>query len=236
MSQEAERLASDSTLLLPVIALPSHSRTFFPKTKAVVDEKLVNWAPVAIDRKMGVLAARAAFNTDKKVLLLHQKTELEEDVEPQPEDLYSVGIVVTIVEAYDPEDGTFRMAIEAPMRAMVVSCTLLDGYLQASVKIVIEIAATTLIKEAKSVFRSYVKAYPKHYLLEAERYIREIQEPGILADNITRFIDPPTQKCQELLEELDSVKRLNCVVEILEENIKLLESRRVFKNIAAQID
>ncbi|RKU17914.1 hypothetical protein C6501_03310 [Candidatus Poribacteria bacterium] len=236
MNQEAERRASDSTLLLPVIALPPHSRTFFPKTKAVVNEKLMDWTPVAIDRKMGVLAARAAFNTDKKVLLLHQKTELEEDVEPQPEDLYSVGVVATIVEIYDPEDGTFRMAIETPMRAMVISCTFLDGYLQSSVKIVIEIDATTLIKEAKHAFRRYVKAYPKHYLFEAERDIREIQEPGTLADNITRFIDPPAQKCQEILEEFDSVKRLNCVVNILEENIKLLESRRVFKNIAVQID
>lgn len=235
MNQEAEKRASDSAVLLPVIALPPHSRTFFPKTKAVVNEKLMNWTPVAIDQKMGVLAARAAFNTDKKVLLLHQKTELKNNTEPQPEDLYSVGIVATIVEIYDPEDGTFRMAIEVPMRAMVISCTLLDGYLQASVKIIIEIA-TTLVKEAKHAFRRYVKAYPKHYLFEAERYIREIQEPGTLADNITRFIDPPAQKCQEILEEFDSVKRLNCVVNILEENIKLLESQRVFKNIAVQID
>jgi len=152
MSQEAEKRASDSAALLPVIALPPHSRTFFPKTKAVVNEKLMNWTPVAIDQKMGVLAARAAFNTDKKVLLLHQKIELKNNTEPQPEDLYSVGIVATIVEIYDPEDGTFRMAIEAPMRAMVISCTLLDGYLQASVKIIIEIA-TTLVKEAKHAFR-----------------------------------------------------------------------------------
>ena len=236
MNQEAERLANDSAVLLPVIALPPHFETFFPKTKAIVDQRLMDWTPLTIARKMGVLAARTAFNTDKKVLLLRQKTELEEDVEPQPEDLYSVGVMATIVEAYDPEDGTFRMAIETPMRAMVISCTHLDGYLQASVKIVAETAATTLIKKAKRAFRSYAKAHPKRILPDVERYIRDLVEPGILADNIARFINPPAQKCQELLEELDSVKRLNCVVKILEENIKLLESQRVFKNIAAQID
>ncbi len=228
MSQEAERLASDSAILLPVVALSPRDQAFFPKTKAYIDEKLMDWIPVVIERKMSVLAARAAFNTDGKVLLLHQKAELEDNIEPQPDDLYSVGVVVSIVEIYDPEDGTLRMAIETSDRAIVEHFTQVDGYLQASVKIVTEIAATTLIKEAKHAFRRYIKAFPipKHYLLEAERFIREIKEPGILADNITRFINPPAQKCQEILEELDSIKRLNCVVAILEANIELLESRR----------
>lgn len=228
MNQEVERHVSDSAVLLPVIALPPHFGTFFPKTKNIVNGKLVDWTPVVIERKMGVLAARAAFNTDRKVLLLHQKVELENNAEPRPKDLYSVGVVTNIVEIYDPEDGTLRMAIETPMRAIVVSYTHLDDYLQASVKIVTEIAATTLIKAAKHAFRRYVKGLPNpnHYLLEGERAIREIKEPGILADNITRFINPPAQKCQEILEEFDSIKRLNCVVAILETNIELLESRR----------
>ncbi len=224
MNHEAERLGNDSAVLLPVIALPPHFETFFPKTKAIVDQRLMDWTPLTIACKMGVLAARAAFNTDKKVLLLHQKTELEEDVEPQHKYLHTVGVVATIVESYDPEDGTLRMAIETSDRAIVEHFTQVEGYLQASVKIVAEIAATTLIKKAKSSFRSYAKTHPKRILPDVERYIRDLVEPGILADNITRFINPPTQKCQEILEELDSVKRLNCVVKILEENIKLLES------------
>ncbi len=235
MNQEAERLEDDSAVLLPVIALPPHFETFFPKTKAVVDQRLMDWTPLTIARKMGVLAARAALNTNWKVLLLHQKTELEEEAEPEPKDLHTVGIVAKIVEPYDPEDGTLRIAIETSDRAIVAHCTQVDGYLQAAVKIVSELtgvgdAATALIKEAKSEFRKYAKAHPKRILPDAERYIRDLVEPGILADNIARFVDLPAPKRQEILEELNPIKRLNLVIALLDADLDLLDLKEEIHN------
>ncbi|MDE0316377.1 MAG: endopeptidase La [Candidatus Poribacteria bacterium] len=235
MNQEAERLEDDSAVLLPVIALPPHFETFFPKTKAVVDQRLMDWTPLTIARKMGVLAARAALNTNWKVLLLHQKTELEEEAEPEPKDLHTVGIVAKIVEPYDPEDGTLRIAIETSERAIVAHCTQVDGYLQAAVKIVSELtgvgdAATALIKEAKSEFRKYAKAHPKRILPDAERYIRDLVEPGILADNIARFVDLPAPKRQEILEELNPIKRLNLVIALLDADLDLLDLKEEIHN------
>ena len=235
MNQEAERLEDDSAVLLPVISLPPHFETFFPKTKAVVDQRLMDWTPLTIARKMGVLAARAALNTNWKVLLLHQKTELEEEAEPEPKDLHTVGIVAKIVEPYDPEDGTLRIAIETSARAIVAHCTQVDGYLQAAVKIVSELtgvgdAATALIKEAKSEFRKYAKAHPKRILPDAERYIRDLVEPGILADNIARFVDLPAPKRQEILEELNPIKRLNLVIALLDADLDLLDLKEEIHN------
>ncbi|MDE0482563.1 MAG: endopeptidase La [Candidatus Poribacteria bacterium] len=235
MNQEDERLEDDSAVLLPVIALPPHFETFFPKTKAVVDQRLMDWTPLTIARKMGVLAARAALNTNWKVLLLHQKTELEEEAEPEPKDLHTVGIVAKIVEPYDPEDGTLRIAIETSERAIVAHCTQVDGYLQAAVKIVSELtgvgdAATALIKEAKSEFRKYAKAHQKRILPDAERYIRDLVEPGILADNIARFVDLPAPKRQEILEELNPIKRLNLVIALLDADLDLLDLKEEIHN------
>ena len=235
MSQETEKLASDSTVLLPVIAFPPDFETFFPKTKAVVDQRLTDWTPLTIARKMGVLAARAALNTNLKVLLLHQKSELEEDTEPQPNDLHAIGIVANIVQDYDPKDGTLRIAIETSTRAVVAHCTQVEGYLQATVKIVSELtgvgdAATALIKEAKSAFRKYAKAHSKRILPDAERYIRDLVEPGILADNIARFVDLPAPKRQEILEELNPIKRLNLVIALLDADLDLLDLKEEIHN------
>ena len=228
MNQESERPVSDSADFLPVIALPPHFETFYPKTKSVVEKRLMDWTPLTIARKTSIHAAQTALDTNMKVLLLHQKEELEEDVEPQPEDLHTVGVVATIVQPYDPGDGTLRIAIETSARAIVAHCDHVDGYLKAAVKVVSELtgvgaAAATVIKEARGVFRRYVKEFPKQIIPDVERYIREIEEPGIIADNIARFTKFPSHRRQEILEELNPIKRLNLVIALLEAELDLLD-------------
>lgn len=235
MSQESDKPVSDSTVFLPVIALPPEFETFFPKTKAIVDQRLMDWTPLTIAREMSVLAARTALDTDLQVLLLHQKAELEDDLEPQPDDLHSIGIIAKIVQPYDPADGTLRIAIETSDRALVSKCVNEDGYLKASVQVVTELTgvadtAKSLIKEAKSSFRSYAKAHPKRILPDIEKYVRDIEEPGILADNIARFADFPAAKRQEILEELNPIKRLNFVIALLEADLDLLDLKEEIHN------
>ena len=229
MNQKSGRSESDSVVIVPVIALPPQFATIYPKTKAIVDQRLMDWTPLIIEPKMGVLAAMEALKTNMQVLLLHQKEELDEAVDPQPEDLYSVGIIATIiVDPYDPKDGSLRIAIETSARAIVADCSLADGYLQASVKIVSELTGVAnvskpLIDEAKKVFRSYTKIQTKRILPASEKHIREIEEPGSLADNIARFARFHAQRRQEILEELNPIKRLNLVTAILEAELDLID-------------
>ena len=242
MSQEPVRHESESTVLLPVIALPPHFDTFFPKTKAFLDNRLVDWTPLTIQRKMGVLAAQAALKSNWKVLLLHQETELEKDVEPKPDDLHTVGIVANIIQDHDPGNGTIRIAIETTSRAIVAQCTQDEGYLTATVKIVSELTGVadvskTQIDEAKKIFRGYIKSLSKRIIPDIERHIRDIVEPGIVADNITRYISqytenkfPPPDKRQEILEALNPIKRLNYVVALLETELDLFDLEEEIEN------
>ena len=242
MSQEPVRHESESTVLLPVIALPPHFDTFFPKTKAFLDNRLVDWTPLTIQRKMGVLAAQAALKSNWKVLLLHQVTELEKDVEPNPDDLHTVGIVANIIQDHDPGNGTIRIAIETTSRAIVAQCTQDEGYLTATVKIVSELTGVadvskTQIDEAKKIFRGYIKSLSKRIIPDIERHIRDIVEPGIVADNITRYISqytenkfPPPDKRQEILEALNPIKRLNYVVALLETELDLFDLEEEIEN------
>ncbi len=229
MNQDTERLPNDSTVLLPVIVLPPHFETFYPKTKSVLDNRLVDWTPLTIKREMGVLAAKAAINTNWKVLFLHQKNELEDNVEPKPDDLHNVGVVANIIQEHNPGNNAIRIAVETSARAIVVECTEVDGYLRASVKVVSELtgvadASKVLIDKAQSVFRSYAKTHSKDILPDMERYIHEIQEPGILADNIARFVkEIPPHRRQEILSELNPIKRLRLIIAFLEADLDLID-------------
>ena len=190
---------------------------------------------------MGVLAAQAALKSNWKVLLLHQKTELEKDVEPKPEDLHTVGIVANIIQDHDPGNGTIRIAIETTARAIVAQCTQTEGYLSAAVKIVSELTGVadvskSQIDEAKKTFRGYIKSLSKRIIPDIERHIHDISEPGIVADNITRYVSqytedfPPPDKRQEILEELNPIKRLDYVVSLLETELDLFDLEEEIEN------
>ena len=241
MSQEPVRHESDAPVLLPIIALPPHFDTFFPKTKSFLDNMLKDWTPLTIQRKMGVLAAQAALKSNWKVLLLHQKTELEKDAEPTPDDLHAVGIVANIIQDHDPGNGTIRIAIETTARAIVAECTQTDGYLTAAVKIVSELTGVAnvskpFIDDAKKVFRGYIKSLSKRMLPDIEKHIRDIEEPGILADNIARYVSqysetfPPPDKRQAILEELNPIKRLNYVGALLKAELDLFDLEEEIEN------
>lgn len=238
MNQESDRTVNVTDMSLPVIALPTDFDIFYPRTKVIFDNNLVDWAPLYIKRKMGILATRAALESDSKILLLHQKKELEEEVEPTAEDLHAIGIVANIIQDIDPKNGTLRIAIESTARANVVTCEQVDGYLRAEVKIIPEQlkaseSATRLINETKRAFRNLIKIIPNYsfpdveksrrLIPEIERHIREIIEPGVLADNIARFVKFPAERRLEILEELNPVKRLNLVWSLLEAELELLD-------------
>ena len=235
MNQETGSTQDNSVVILPIIALPPNFETFYPKTKAVFDKRLMDWTPLKIEREMSVLAARAALDTNMRVLLLHQEQEIEENVEPKPEDMCHVGVVATIVEPYDPKDGSLSIAIETIARAIVAQCAQVDGYLSAVVKIVSEltgvaVASKALIRKARGAFSSYAKTNPKEILPDAERHIRTLNEPGILADNIARFVDLHTVEKREILEELNPIKRLNFVIELLEVDLDLIDLKEEILN------
>ena len=235
MNQETGSTQDNSVVILPVIVLPPYFETFYPKTKAVYDNRLMDWTALKIEREMSVRAARAALDTNLRVLLLHQEHETEDDVEPTPDDMSNVGVVATIVEPYDPKDGSLRIAIDTTARAIVAHCSQVDDYLTAEVKIVSELtgvaaASKALIRKARGAFSSYAKANPKEILPDAERHIRTLDEPGILADNIARFVNLHTDEKREILEELNPIKRLNFVIELLESDLDMIDLKEEILN------
>ena len=218
------------TVSLPVICLPPDFDAIFPRTRSLL----------IVARKMGVQATQVALRSNKRVLLLRQKTELEESEEAKPEDLHAIGAVANIIESYEPGDGTIRIAIAAEQRAIVLRYTETDDLLRADVQVVHEEiglanAAESLMKEARKLFNSYVKTRQQdqgrssqpHDLTseEVKRAIKEQEEPGHLADTIARLLNLTAPERQATIEELNPIKRLQLVIQFLNEALERNELR-----------
>ena len=210
------------TVSLPVIYLPPDFDAIFPRTKSVLN----------VARKMGVAATHTALRLKRHILLLHQKVELDEGEEANPEHLHAIGAVANIIESYEPGDGTIRIAIAAEHRAIVLRYTKTDDFLKADVQIVHEEiglmdAAEPLIKEAKKLFNNYAKVRQKdqgqgsqsHVLTseEVKRAITEQEEPGHLADTIAGLLSLTPAERQAIIDELNPIKRLQLVIQFLKE-------------------
>ena len=214
MSQDSttDRQA-DEVVILPVI--PTPGKVFFPRIST----------PLNVIRKMGVRATKYAVQANQDVLLLNQKDKDEEN--PGPDGFYRVGTATSIADSYDPRDGSIRIAIEGYSRAIVLRCFETDGFLQAEVKIVHEELgqanqAQSLMETAISAFEEYIKGN-RQTPEEAMMVVQKEDEPGHLADSIASFTSMEADRLQGVLDEINPIKRLQIVVELLQEDLELFK-------------
>ncbi|WP_231883007.1 LON peptidase substrate-binding domain-containing protein, partial [Oleiphilus sp. HI0132] len=73
--------------------------------------------PLFVGREKSIMALEAAMASDKKLLLLTQKTAIEDD--PSIDELYSVGTVANILQMLKLPDGTVKVLIEGEYRVSV---------------------------------------------------------------------------------------------------------------------
>ncbi len=203
----------DEVVTLPVI--PTPGKVFFPRIST----------PLNVIRKMGVRATKYAVQANQDVLLLNQKDKDEED--PGPDGFYRVGTATSIADSYDPRDGSIRIAIEGYSRAIVLRCFETDGFLQAEVKIVHEELgqsnqAKALMETAISAFEEYIKGN-RQTPEEAMMVVQKEDEPGHLADSIASFTSMEAERLQGVLDEINPIKRLQIVVELLQEDLELFK-------------
>jgi ATP-dependent Lon protease len=202
----------DHNTTLPAIALPG--KVIFPRVRQ----------PLIAARTMGVLATKHAIDTNQIVLLVNQKDKEVENA--GPDDLHRVGTVANIIESYDPNDGTIRIAIEAKTRAIVLRCFEKNGFLQAEVKTIDEESdqseqASSLMKKALATFEKYMKAN-KQMSPDAAIVAQKEKEPGLLADTMIDFTNVDSEKRQAVLDEINPIKRLQLMIDYLSQELDLV--------------
>ena len=209
---------------LPV--LPIRDQVYFPHMMF----------PLLVGREKGVRALEDAAALDRRIVIVAQRDIHVED--PGPEDLYSVGIVVEIMQVLRVPDGTVRVMLEGLERCRIVKMTQTEPFYRAQVAAIRgkgrkDLATEALMRTVIAQFE-HVVSVSKTIQPEALINVVNTEEPGRLADVITPYLRQMRVNAQqEILETADVGKRLNKLAIFLKKEADILELQ---KNIRSRVE
>lgn len=170
-----------------------------------------------VGRTRSLQAIKAAMADDQQVFLVAQKDVRDDD--PDFDKLYKIGTIAKVSHILRlPNSDTVRVSVDGIARATMVDMLQCDPYLITDVKIRREITvksddkdyATALVRQTKDYFEDYAEVVPQ---MPAEIIldVLEKNDPGELADYIGSNIMLEYKKRQQILNEINPLKRLEKV-------------------------
>ncbi len=187
--------------------------------------------PFVVGRESSVRALEEAMAGDKKIFLATQHDASID--EPKPNEIFSVGCIVNIVQSLKLPDGNIKVLVEGVERAKVVSVADDEGFFRAVVrtfnfKIETGSQLEALTSRVTTLFEQYVKLSQN---LNYETMIAAIRvdDPGKLADTVGANLQLTIEEKQELLEIFDPIDRLTRVAEMLDIEIEKLNVDRTIQ-------
>ena len=187
----------------------------------VRDVVLFNYSilPLFIGRDASVEAVEAALATTKHLYIVTQKDE-HVDV-PTPDDLYTVGTVVTILRMLKLPDGRLKLLVQGISRARTLAITKDTPYLEAEILTLPEAENVNKSVELEALMR-VAREQSEHILSlrgmvspDAVSVLASIDHPGRLADLIAANLRINVPEAQGLLECIEPVERLRKVTQLL---------------------
>jgi len=195
--------------------------------------------PLFVGREKSVKALEDVMKEDKQVLLATQKNATQDD--PQPEDIYGVGTVGTVLQLLKLPDGTVKVLIEGGQRARILKYAENPNFFQGFAEPVPDRDHEG--KEVEALARSVVAQFEQYIKLnkkippEVLVSINQIEEPSKLADTVASHLGLKIAEKQELLE-IDSVAhRLERVFSFMEGEIGVLQvEKRIRSRVKRQME
>lgn len=187
----------------------------FPKTENVL----------IFGRPKSTAAINEALKKDKKVVLLMQKNPSQDD--PKTQDLYTIGVLGTIEKTALGDKGEMNVLVHGIEKVKVVSFTKEDGFFEAKVQVVKDVAPQD--EEIQAMVK-YISAQIKKAINLGKTVdfvflmnILNTANPTDFSNQIAVVLDIKPDERQELLEEVNLKARLKKEVDYVNREIKILE-------------
>ncbi len=183
--------------------------------------------PLHVGREKSKNAIDEALKKDRMILLVTQKDAKQE--EPTEKDVYKVGTVALILRMLKLSTGDVRLFVQGIKRAEIKELEMGFPFPQAKIEIIEEKQPQEETLEIKALKRSVKEGFEKFVQLgkqlppELVFYIQDIDDLNKLSDNIISYLSINVEVAQNILEEIDPVKRLKKVYELLLKEIKVLK-------------
>nr|WP_025305906.1 endopeptidase La [Thermocrinis ruber] len=196
--------------------------------------------PLFVGRDFSVRAIESALKRDRLILLVLQKEKSVE--EPDKEGIYSMGVIAHIIRATPLEEGKLKILVQGIKRAHIKDYYKKEDHYWALVKAIDEkeINPEELSREDRA-YISAVKelldravALGKQVIPDLLMVIRELEDPGKLADLVASISDIKSHEAQKVLESLDPIERLKLVHQYLSNEVGMLEVQSRIRNTARE--
>ncbi len=193
-----------------------------------------------VGREKSVTALEQAMTNDQRIFLTAQ-VDVDVD-EPEDSDIYRVGTIATIKQLLKLPSDNLRVLVEGVSRATLRAITQEDPYMEGALDEIIpspvpmSIETDALLHTAHSCFEEYCRASGR-ISTETMQHVMEIEDPGELADVIAANVMTKLEDRQGVLEEFDSLKRLESVCAALMRETELASvEKKVQARVRKQIE
>ncbi len=196
-------------------------------------------APLFVGRERSINALEHAMSSEKMIFLATQKDPKID--EPSERDIFEIGSVGSILQLLKLPDGTVKVLVEGKRRATVKQYLSNDEYFLVELEPFDELKTPSLEEEALlrtilEVFDQYAKLNKK-IPQEILNSIRNIEDASQLADTIAAHITLKLLDKQKLLEEINPVKRLESLYELMRSEIEILQiEQRIKSRVKKQME
>jgi ATP-dependent Lon protease len=195
--------------------------------------------PLFVGRPKSIKALEAAMEEGKNVVLVAQKSAAKD--EPNPEDLYDVGTVSTILQMLKLPDGTVKVLVEGVQRARIERVLTDKANFEAEIELVasdepdsneVEAMRRTLLAQ----FDQYVKLNKK-IPPEVLTSLAGIDGAGRLSDTIAAHLPLKLEQKQQILENFHVGRRLEQLLQLLETEIDIMQvEKRIRGRVKRQME
>lgn len=195
--------------------------------------------PLFVGREKSIKALEAAMAADKQIFLVAQRSATQDD--PQPDDIYSIGTLSSILQLLKLPDGTIKVLVEGNERAIIREHVAGEEYFMANV----EMLATAALDERESdvLARSLLNQFDQYVKLnnkippEILSSLSGIEDGGRLVDTIAAHMSLKIDEKQNVLEQVNVRDRIETMMSLLESEIDLLQvEKRIRGRVKRQME
>ena len=214
--------------MLPVLAL---------RGLAVFPEQTVHFD---VGRLKSTMALEDAMKHDQKLLLLPQKSLVDDD--PELDDLYSIGTVVRVKQILKPQGENLRVLVTGLCRGRIVAVKQTTPFLSGIVEPVEDVETPDTLKthalrrEANALYAAYLELV-EHPVQSVQLRMISSESCGYIADSIAQNSGMDYTDKAKLLCQLNPVKRLEEAVRLLRRELEMLRlESQIQERTKANID
>ena len=195
--------------------------------------------PLFVGRDKSVKALEIASDTDKKIMLVAQKSATKD--EPDANDLYEIGTIATVLQMLKLPDGTVKVLVEGLHRVRVSEFEEVNGSFWAKAEQIEQLneddsEVEALMRTVLAQFDQYVKLNKK-IPPEILTSLATINEAGRLADTISAHLTLKLEEKQKVLEMLSVTERLEHLLHLMESEIDILQvEKRIRGRVKRQME